>query len=280
MFQHKYNSTLIINILRVFPLLIIAICIVSITLPAQISYNKITSISEPLKDFTSDAFKNIYAVNTKNELVKYDMNGKELLRYSIREYGTIQIVDASNPFKIIVFYDETNQLVILDNYLSEISNTDLFDLNLISIASICSSTNDELWIFDRFNQQLLRLNNQFNISQQGEKLNESFHYELVPNFMMEYEESVYLNDSSQGIFIFDLFGNFQKSFLIKGLISFQIFNDQLIYLENEQLNILQLELLNSTVQTLPLLNTKPTALRIHGERLYILEGEQLHLYAF
>lgn len=246
---------------------------------AQSQFKHYKTIDEPIRFFTTDPFKNIYAINDKEELLKFDEQGTLLFRFGIRELGPIQIVDASNPFKVIVFYEETNQLVVLDNNLSEISRTDLFDLNILSVSAISNSSNDEIWFFDRFNQQLIRLNNQLEISYKGEQLNETFDQQIEPHFMLEKQDAVYLNDSTQGIFVFDLFGNYQKTIRIKGLASFQVVNNLLVYLKDGQLKSRHLKLLSNTYQMLPADRT-PSSVRIHDQRLYVLDSKRLHLYSF
>ena len=254
---------------------------ISTSLMAQdsLNYSLIKTIDKPITKFTTDPFKNIYTIDKDNEIVKYNANGDLLYRFGVRENGPIHSIDATNPFKVLVFYAETNQLVVLDNNLSEVSNTDLFDLSLLSVLALCSAQNDAVWFFDNFNQKLMRINNQLEISQEGENLNETFEIDLNPNFMLEYENHVYVNDSTQGIFIFDTYGNFEKSFPILGISDFQIINNQLIYFLNRDLNIKNLTLLTESKQPLPT-GFSGSAARIHSERMYLLEAEQLHLYAF
>ena len=246
---------------------------------AQVEYEAIGQIKASIQSFTTDPFRNIYVINEDDEVIKYNDRGDLLYRFGIRENGPIHKIDASNPFKIIVFYEETNQMVVLDNTLSEISRTDLFDLDLLSVSALCSSSNDEIWFFDRFNQRLVRINNQFEVSKQGENLNETFENDLEPNFMLEYEDALYVNDSTQGIFIFDAFGNFQKRLNIQGLASFQITNDQLIYFSDGRLKIHHLKLLSDTFQSTPT-DIQADDIRVHDERLYVLDTERLHLYSF
>ena len=57
-----------------------------------------------------------------------------------------------------------------------------------------------------------------------------------PDFMVEKDNAVYLNDPSIGIMVFDIFGNYSKTVPIKGLKKFQVFQDQIVYFENNRLN--------------------------------------------
>ncbi len=51
--------------------------------------------------FTTDNLGNCYLVD-KDEITKYDGNGTVFNKFSIKAFGTIESMDATNPMKIMV----------------------------------------------------------------------------------------------------------------------------------------------------------------------------------
>ena len=135
---------------RLFKISLMLVVILGIitTGRTQTQFDHYQTVDEPIRFFTTDPFRNIYAINDKEELLKFDEQGNLLFQYGTRELGPIQIVDASTPFKVIVFYEETNQLVVLDNNLSEISRMDLFVCSLQRILppAVSTSINYHTWL--------------------------------------------------------------------------------------------------------------------------------------
>ncbi|MEC4004670.1 hypothetical protein OX283_008380 [Flavobacterium sp. SUN052] len=99
-----------------------------------------------------DGFSNSFF--TKNNVL-YKNVATSLLQYQNVSLGKITKVDLTNPLKIVVFYEEFNSVVILDNQLNEIQKLDFSKLETPIIAAavgICGQ--NKLWIFNSLNQQL------------------------------------------------------------------------------------------------------------------------------
>lgn len=93
-----------------------------------------------------DALENIYYIK---ENVFFKKNGKKIYNYQHVNLGNLSSADVHNPFKIILFYQDFNSVVVLDNNLNEhISAISLFGLNyhLVSFAA-----ENNLWLYSRDN---------------------------------------------------------------------------------------------------------------------------------
>jgi len=100
-----------------------------------------------------DDFQSVYYIKD-NVLVKKSENQKEY-QFSSLQLGNISSVDIINPLKIIVFYETTNTVVVLDNTLTEITRinfTTIPDFRNINQAANAGDRN--LWIFNTDLQQL------------------------------------------------------------------------------------------------------------------------------
>ncbi|WP_173966544.1 hypothetical protein [Flavobacterium collinsii] len=114
----------------------------------------------PLSHFTntSDQFLGYdsfgYYYQIKNNVFS-KTKGKEVFEYKNVSLGTITKVDLQNPLKIVLFYEDFNTAVLLDNQLNKITDIN-FSLNNtpIIVSAIGMSTQNQLWIYNTLNQQI------------------------------------------------------------------------------------------------------------------------------
>jgi hypothetical protein len=88
-----------------------------------------------------------------NTFFKYKNN--ETWQYKSISLGKIAKVDIKNPLRIILFYENFNTIVALDNQLNEIQKLNFSEITPdIVVSKTGMSINDNLWIFNSLNQQL------------------------------------------------------------------------------------------------------------------------------
>ncbi len=194
---------------------------VSSSIIAQSNFKLIATITVQADFFTTDNQSNIYVVKA-NELTKYDKKGKMIYNYSNKNFGNIDFVDASNMLRLLVFYKNFSQILFLDNTLSlngEPVSLDKFGFQQTQL--ICSSINNGLWLYNQQNMELVRLDQALEKTQQTGNLSVLLNVELQPNYLMEYDNKVYLNNPSTGILIFDIYGTYYKTMPIKNVKYFQ-----------------------------------------------------------
>ncbi len=69
--------------------------------------------------------------------------------------GKITSVDIINPLKIILFYEDVNMVVLLDNKLNEMERINFNTLaDFINIGTATNAGNNSLWVFNIDTQQL------------------------------------------------------------------------------------------------------------------------------
>jgi hypothetical protein len=186
-------------------------------------------IKQPFELFTSDNLCNSYLVNGE-ELVKYNaVIGKPQLKYSNKRFGKITSIDATNALKILLYYRDFQQLVFLDSQLSP--NGDAISLENLGYEQtdlVCSSFNNSFWIYNKQSNELIRFDeNSQPIAKTG-NLKQLLQADLKPEFMLEHNSYLYLNCPDIGVYVFDMYGTFNKIISIKGLASFQV-NENIIY---------------------------------------------------
>lgn len=185
-------------------------------------------IKKPHDYFTIDNLGNMFLIKD-HEIIKYLSNGNYFSRYSSLKLGTITNVDATNGLRIMLFYKDYQQIVFLDNQLSQKSDpVNLEDLGFEQTELVCPSANSGFWLFNKSNNELIRFDDHLKKLASTGNLKQVLQTELKPNFMIEHNGYLYLNCPETGIYVFDIFGAFSKVISIKNLKDFQV-NEEIIY---------------------------------------------------
>ncbi len=185
--------------------------------------------------FTTDNIGNIYAVNN-DELIKYGPGGALMKKYSNKKLGRIYSVDASNALRVLVYYKDFSVIVILDSQLSQNGeNIQLETLGLEQSDLACTSFNNGIWLYNRQNAELVRLDENLQPVIRTGNLNNILSTELHPNFLIEYNGYVYLNNPGDGILLFDIYGTYYKTIPLKDLKSFQPRDSEIYFVSGKAL---------------------------------------------
>lgn len=134
-------------------LLSVLYCCLSFGQNLKLTPTKIDSIAIDADCFIGfDGFNNCFY--TKNNVL-FKKVGDSNLQYQNPSLGKITKVDILNPLKIIVFYEEFNVVMVLDNQLNEVQKVDFSKLETPVVASaIGISGQNKLWVFNTMNQQI------------------------------------------------------------------------------------------------------------------------------
>jgi len=199
------------------------------------SFELIRQLQVTGTSITSDYLGNVYAIND-NEIAKYSSTGSLISSFSDKNAGTITSVDASNPLRVQVFYQDFGQIIYLDDVLSVIgSRISLLEQGLDQATLSCSSWDDGIWLYDPQDFELKRLGSDLRLSHQSGNVNQLVGIEANPNFIIEKNNFVYLNNPLTGILVFDQFGTYYKTLPVIGIERFQVSADQVFYLQEGKL---------------------------------------------
>ncbi len=112
--------------------------------------SKIPFVADKFVGF--DNYKNTYFIKDR-VLHKQGPDGN--FRFTDLQLGRINSVDIINPLKVVVFFQDTNTVVLLDNKLSEIERINFNNLpQFLNVSSATNAGNNSLWIFNVDTQQL------------------------------------------------------------------------------------------------------------------------------
>ncbi len=103
-----------------------------------------------------DNYKNSYFIKDR-EVHKQGPDGNFL--FNDLQLGRITSVDIINPLKVVVFFQDTNTVVLLDNKLSEIQRINFNNLpQFLNVSTATNAGSNSLWLFNVDTQQLERYN--------------------------------------------------------------------------------------------------------------------------
>ena len=230
--------------------------------------------------FTTDKLKQVYVVNTKNELIKYNADALEVFRFSNNTLGKLDYVDATNPFNILLYYSAFRTLITLDRTLNKTGEFDLFDLDVEEVKAVALSNDNNIWLYDDVAFQIKKINAQGKILVASDNLSLLLGHTISPNFILEKENKLYVNSPNHGILIFDIFGHYLNTLAIKDLDRFQVEEGHLIYHKDKHLVSFHFQSLHTKTSTVPGIPLETNAIRVQRKTLYVMRPTKIDIYQF
>lgn len=242
-----------------------------------ISHQPVAVIRQPADFMTTDPLGNLYLLQ-KDQVTKYNSKGDSLSSQSFNWLGTISTMDAGNGLRLLLFYRDLNQLVVLDNTLSmQGEPVKLEKLGLQFTRLVCqSANNNDLWVYDTDEFRLLRLNKNFGIIRNSGNITQITGHDLDPDYMTEYGNMLYLNDSRYGILVFDMFGTYYKTIPVKSLNYFQLVDNFIYFLQDNKLFRYNMRSFETASIPLPMKGIR--SFRLEKKQLYLLGEKSVEIY--
>lgn len=99
-----------------------------------------------------DSLGNLYFVD---QGILFKKNNNELHQYKNLSLGKLSHVDFINPLNVLLFYENFNTVIFLDNQFNEIQKINLSEsLSSLAITALGNASQNRLWIYDQLNQQI------------------------------------------------------------------------------------------------------------------------------
>ena len=245
---------------------------------SQQDYNLEQEMENKADFFTVDPLGYIYTVNN-TKLKKIDIKTDRKQEYSNLLSGKIYSVDATDPFRTLLFYKDFNKIEFLDKNLALIASPiTLDDLGYYNVCAVCTSVNGGFWLFDQTLNQLVYINRDLNTEKKSvflsDIINQNIDQEQV--FMLEKNDYIYLGIREEGILLFDHYGTYIKTFPIKNISRFQVNNGTISYFNNGNLYFYNTNNYTEDYLKLPEINIKQV--EIENGKLYIQGERKLYIY--
>ncbi len=228
--------------------------------------------------FTTDKLQQVYAVTPEQTVIKFTAEGQRQFDFNNHTLGKLQRVDATNPFHLLLFYPEFQWVITLDRTLNPIQQYNLFDLDLPEVQAIGMANDNFIWVYDKINFRLKKLDRNGQTVAQSENLARVLPPTFDPTFLLARENRLYLNSPDLGIVVFDNFGQFLRILPVRGLDQLQVRADRLYYRQEGSLQVLLLNNLGEETLPLPASLKAASQIRLEKDILYALMPDGIRLY--
>lgn len=232
-------------------------------------------------DFEGDVFEidqlgNIYALQ-RTEILKYTNQGDFLFKFSKPLEGNISTFDVSNPQKIVVFFEATGSIYLLDNQLNQhIDPINVFELSERNVKNVCYSINNHLWLYDSFNQEFIRADHRLALQARTGSFSNYLPSDFFPIKMLEKNDKLYVLSLKHGIAVFDIFGSFIKLMPLNNISDFQIIGDDIVF--QSENGICKYNPLSFQQNCIEITTGEQAVIRQFGDEIYVNAGEKMTLY--
>ena len=143
----------------------------------------------------------LYLVDRDNNLRQLSRDGQPLNTYSPTQPGHVALIEAWNQNSVLVFYDDRQQVLLLDRFLAPLSEIRLADYIDGTVRTATLAPDGLLWLFNESDLTLREFD------PQALRVVQSTPLDLIigrsrPDFrfLRQYQNNVYLVDYTSGIF--------------------------------------------------------------------------------
>ena len=240
---HRYKFTAFLYCLAVFP----AVYGQNAENQDTVALDMVTACAlkdAVLLDFTTDPTGNIYWITSSGRVEKHSGDGTRHWQFDQNRLGVPAAVHAGSALKSAVWYPDFRTVLFLDRSLTQLGGPlNLIETGYPEVRTIALAADGNLCLYDEVAFKLIKIN------AAGEKILESLPLNTLVEGRLDisgiFDEgsTVVMADSETGFYVFDVFGQFQKSIPVNsGLNQFSLENNLLWWMDdNGQLQALNLQ---------------------------------------
>ena len=262
--------------------IVLAICLLPAAGNAQTdsTFKLIKVINSDIVDFTVDNLDNIYILNSRNRVYKFDANGDSVAVYNdVKKFGKATLIDVSNPLKVLLYYKDFSTVVILDRFLNIRNTIDLRKQNIFQVKAIGQSYDNKIWVYDELENKLKK------IDEDGKQLQETADFRLLlgqaPSPIKIFDENkyVYLYDSLQGVYVFDYYGALKNNIMILRWNNFKVVGKYIFGSRADTLYRYEISTFQYDEWKMPEQIFRSKAFNFSSSRLYALKNDAIEIYS-
>lgn len=190
---------------------------------ADSSFRLVRVMQGDIVGFTVDNLDNLYVLNSRNQVRKYNSNGDSVAVYNdVRKFGQATLIDVSNPLKILLYYRDFATVVMLDRFLNAVNSVDLRKQGILQAGTIGQSYDNKIWVYDELEAKLKKADEDGKLLQETPDFRLLLSQTLNPVKIADENKYVYLYDSTRGVYVFDYFGALKNVILIRNWQNFKV----------------------------------------------------------
>lgn len=226
-----------------------------------------------------DNLNNLYLISSAGQLKKLTATGDSVGVYNgVKRFGTPEALDVTNPLKLLLFYKDFSNVVVLDRLLSFRAAIDLRQSNILQASAVGLSYDGAIWVFDAYENKLKKLDEGGKPLLETPDFRNLFSETILPQQVIDQNGTVYLYDPAAGLYLFDYYGGFKKKLPITGWQGIAVWNQYITGIQANQLQFFNTATLLSGTKPLPA--GLPQHLRIANNKLYGFTADSVCIYHY
>ena len=248
---------------------------------ADTSFKLLRTISGDIVDFTIDNLDNIYILNSRNQLKKFNANGDSIAVFNdVKKFGQASLIDVSNPLKVLLYYKDFATIVALDRFLNVVNTIDLRKQNIFQAKAIAQSYDNRVWVYDELENKLKKVDEDGKILQETPDFRQLFAQAPIPQKIFDQDQYVYLYDSAQAIFVFDYYGALKNKILVSHWQNFKVAGKYIFGSNGDILHRYEISSFRLDEWKMPEEISKSRSFNFSSSRLYALKKDKIEVYAY
>lgn len=242
-------------------------------------FHFVKQIPFPVSSFSVDNIGGLYLITSDNQLKKYNEKGDSIVFNQVTQYGKLTYVNAENPWKTILFYQNFSTIVLLDKYLNVVTSINLRKQNIFRVQAVTTSYDNNIWLFDEQDNKLKKIDDNGNV------LSETVDFRLLfdsvpdPKQIIDRDGFVYLYDPQKGIYIFDYYGSFKGKLTFINWKNITVIGKDIYGFDEQNLYKYSAPLPDYTSEKLPVELQNSSSIQIRNHKIYILKNNRLAIYS-
>lgn len=226
-----------------------------------------------------DQVGNIYVADGQGTVAKYTAEGKFLVEYAPVQVARIQEITPVSQLKVGLFYEDLQEFMFLNRYLSSPVRYRLTDFDLGYIEDVAPNFQQALWVLDisDFSLKLIdtRQNRLLEQKSLAQVLNQ--HKAEILSFH-SHQNRLYIVDRSAGVLVFDNIGNYLFQLMKEAPEDVGFDKDYMYFQQEGQLRLVHLY--EGENKTLPLEELKFSKIAYGHERLVAITPHGFNIYQY
>lgn len=183
--------------------------------------------SESIINFNVDNLGNIYTISLNNQLKKRNNKGDSIGVFNdVKRNGKLHSIDATNPLKLLLYYKDFGEILILDRFLNIRNEINLRTLNIFQASLVCQSYDNNIWIFDELENRIKKIDDQGKIIFNSVDFRILFEEPPTPNYLIDKDGFLYIYDIKKGLYIFDYYGGLKNNIQLLRYQHFEVLNKE------------------------------------------------------
>jgi len=213
----------------------------------------------------------------RDVLTKLDTSFNVEFTQSLKSFGNVTKIDARHALKSLIFSEDQQAIAFIDNTLT--MHKGLKDLTAIDVSygttASYSAQSSRYWVFDGDNSKLVLIDELKGRPQVLENLAGLVGAPEIHE-ILEIENTLFLLDKTQGIYLFDIYGSFIDFIPVENVIGMHYTDNFLFYLTEKELN--RMNLRNRRIKTFVLPEENINSFKVLGSYVFLKTSQHLKKY--